>query len=107
MSILGVIVRARVADVSALREQLALLPGVDVALDPGDGRLILVIEDALGRSAAASLAELSQWPIVINTSLVYEHSGADILDEPGAIAEYTDWRNGLDSLTRAGARGLI
>ena len=101
MSILGVIVRARLEDVAALRDRLAQLTGVDVALDPGDGRLILVIEDVPGCAAAASLAEISQWPIVINTSLVYEHSGVDVSDEQPAIADYTDWRSSLNSLNRA------
>ena len=104
MSILGVIVRARVDDEAALRERLAQLAGVDVALDPGDGRLILVIEDAPGRAAAASLAEISQWPIVINTSLVYEHSGADVSDSQPGVADYADWRNSLTSLNRTRPR---
>jgi periplasmic nitrate reductase NapD len=100
MSILGVIVRARTDDAATLRERLTELVGVDVALDPGDGRLILVIEDAPGRAAAASLAEISQWPIVINTSLVYEHSGADVSDSQPEIAEFSDWRSSLSAAHR-------
>ena len=101
MSILGVIVRSRAADAAALRERLAALSGVEIALDPGDGRLILVIEDAPGRAAAASLAEIALWPLVINTSLVYEYSGADIDDEAADVHDYTEWRS---SLTNPGCR---
>jgi periplasmic nitrate reductase NapD len=90
MSILGVIVRTRADATAALRERLASLAGVDVALDPGDGRLILVIEDTPGNSAAQSLSEIGSWPSVINTSLVYEHIGD--APEVTAICEYSDWR---------------
>lgn len=92
MSILGVIVRAQARNVTALREQLALLAGVDIALDPGDGRLILVIEDAPGQTAAASLAQIAQWPGVLNTSLVYEHSDPDLPDNEPGVADFTAWR---------------
>ena len=95
MSILGVIVRSRAADAAALRERLAALPGVDVALDPGDGRLILVMEDAAGGTAAARLGEIALWPTVINTSLVYEYSGPDLPDAQAGVADYSDWRSSL------------
>jgi periplasmic nitrate reductase NapD len=96
MSILGVIVRTRPDATAALRERLAALPGVDVALDPGDGRLILVIEDAPGSSAAARLTEIGSWPSVVNTSLVYEHIGVEPHGDAPAIAAISDfsaWRH--------------
>ena len=95
MSILGVIVRARAADVSAVRARLLQMPGVDLALDPGDGRLILVIEDTPACSAAATLADIALWPLVLNTSLVYEYSGADLAEHQAGVAAYTDWRDSL------------
>jgi periplasmic nitrate reductase NapD len=95
MSILGVIVRTRAEAAAALRARLVQLPGVDVALDPGDGRLILVIEDAPGSSAAARLTEIGSWPNVVNISLVYEHIGTELhgdIDPAAAIADYSAWR---------------
>ena len=74
MSVLGVIVRARPTDRQSVAERLRALPGADLALDPGDGRMVLVLEDTPGRSAAESLSEIALWPQVLNTSLVYEHS---------------------------------
>ena len=74
MSILGVIVRTRPADREVVAEQLRALPGTDLAIDPGDGRMVLVIEDAATQSAAETLAQIALWPNVLNTSLVYEHS---------------------------------
>ena len=46
MSILGVAVRTRAEDAPEIARRIAALPGADVALDPGDGRLVLVLEDA-------------------------------------------------------------
>jgi periplasmic nitrate reductase NapD len=94
MSILGVILRAREADLPAIGERLATLPGVDQAARDG-GRLVLVIEDAGGRSAAATMAEIALWPQVLNTSLVYEYSGPDVPGDPGAVQDYADWRTSL------------
>ena len=68
MSILGVAVRTRAADAPDVARRIAALPGADVALDPGDGRLVLVIEDAevdgtlVG--AASTLAAIALWPQV-------------------------------------------
>lgn len=95
MSILGVIVRTQPGTTGTVRDRLAGRVGVDIAADPGDGRLILVLEDAGGGSAAGTLGELALWPEVLNTSLVYEYSGPDA--PAPAVASYTDWRNGLAS----------
>ncbi|MFM2346165.1 MAG: hypothetical protein RL654_918 [Pseudomonadota bacterium] len=96
MSILGAIVRTHRERVAAVAVQLASQSGVDVALDPGDGRLILVIEDSAGRSAASALAAIALMPDVINVSLVYEHGGDD--PEESAGMQATSWRAGLHEM---------
>jgi nitrate reductase NapD len=92
MSILGVIVRTRLADRASVAARLSVTPGVDLALDPGDGRMVLVLENAATQTAAATLAQIAQWPQVLNTSLVYEHAepgdGSDALGPAG----YSAWR---------------
>jgi len=98
MTILGAILRSHPEQTADLRERLAARTGVDVALDPGDGRLILVIEDSADAAAAAVLAEIASWPAVINTSLVYEYSGPDAPAAGPALESYTDWRDGLGKL---------
>ena len=98
MSILGVILRSRVGDVAAVSRRLAQMPGVDIAINPGDGRLILVIEDTPGRPAATSLAEFALWPLVLNTSLVYEYSGPDLPDQEAGVTGYAAWRESLTTL---------
>ncbi len=108
MSILGVIVRVRPALKASVAAQLSTTPGVEIALDPGDGRLVLVIEDALvdgqRQPAAATMAAIANAPQMLCTSLVYEHSG----DEPPMPAaeaiDYRAWRGSLQTLGAEGAR---
>lgn len=108
MSILGVIVRARRADAPSLARRMTALPGAEVALDPGDGRLVVVIDDAPNaegspQAAAATLAEIAQWPEVLDTSLVYEYSGPDAPAAAGSdMSDYQAWRG---SLMDRGAEG--
>lgn len=96
MSILGAIVRTSRDRVADLSRQLAQQPGVDVALDPGDGRLILVIEDSAGTAASATLAAIALLPGVVDVSLVYEHGGDDPAESAGMNA--TSWRAGLHEM---------
>ena len=100
MSILGTVVRTRPEHAAPVAQRLSALPGVDLALNPGDGRLVAVIEDAMldGQpvSAAATLAQVAQWPDVMGTSLVYEYSGPDAPPPEGSDAiDYRAWRDSL------------
>jgi nitrate reductase NapAB chaperone NapD len=89
MSILGVIVRARPSATAALRDWLAHLDGVDLALDARDGRFILVIEDGADRTAAATMSALASHPDVVNTSLVFEYTGGDV----SVVQDFSAWRS--------------
>ncbi len=108
MSILGAVVRVRPEHLAAVEPRLAALPGTDLALNPGDGRLVLVLEDAeldgVVHGAAATLASIALWPEVLNTSLVYEYSGPDAPPAGGgAVEDYRAWRGSLkDWAGRAG-----
>lgn len=101
MSILGAVVRVRPADLAVTAAELAAFPGTEVALDPGDGRLVLVIEDAERdgqlHAAAATLASIALLPQVLNTSLVYEYSGPDA-PAPAGVHDYRAWRGSLHDL---------
>lgn len=107
MSILGVIVRTRPEDLVATEAALRGLPGTDVATPAGaaDGRLVLVIEDSAERAAASVMAEIALWPQVLNTSLVYEYSGADVPHTEAGVTAYTDWRASLSDLAGRPAKG--
>jgi nitrate reductase NapAB chaperone NapD len=104
MSILGAVVRTRPEHVAAVASRLAALPGVDLALNPGDGRMVVVIEDAAADDgqrvpAATTLAEVALWPEVLSASLVYEYSGPDAMPEGMTeMADYRAWRGSITSL---------
>lgn len=95
MSILGVIVRCRVADLAEIERSLRACPGVSVAdRAEADGRLVVVIEDSADMAAAVTMAQIAARPKVLNVSLVYEYSGPD---SPGPQAEadpFQAWRRG-------------
>ncbi|MBL8459132.1 MAG: chaperone NapD [Zoogloea sp.] len=94
MSILGLIVRCQPQLTGGVAERLRAEPGAELAerADADDGRLVLLLEDAPGRSAAAAMAAIALWPEVLNTSLVYEYSGPDSPAPEGSDHQYTDWR---------------
>lgn len=115
MSILGVVVRVRRTDLDAARARLRGAAGVELAADPDDGRLILLVEDArVGDGvcgAADTLARIAGWPEVLNTSLVYEYSGpdsppAEARDRTADRLDYRAWRGlGSDGWRGAARRG--
>jgi len=100
MSILGAIIRTRIGNVADVAQQLQGCAGVDLALNPGDGRLVIVLEDCevdgLVKTAAEQLAAIALWPDVLNTSLVYEYSGPDSPAPAGAEGvDFKAWRRSL------------
>jgi nitrate reductase NapD len=101
VSILGAIVRVHPRDRPDVARRLREMPGVELALDPGDGRLVLVIEDIeidrVIHEAATALQHIAHWPAVLSTSLVYEYSGPDIAAAPVAVEDYSAWRGALSS----------
>jgi len=98
MSVLGAVVRTKPVSVPGLALRLGSMRGVDLALNPGDGRMVIVIEDVAGpvgadepASAAEVLTHIARWPEVLSTSLVYEYSGPDA--PAPATAQGTDFRS--------------
>ena len=101
MSILGTVVRVRPEHLNEVTIQLAALPGLDIALNPGDGRLVIVLEDTADTTAVQTMAIMALMPQVLNTSLVYEYSGADAMpaESPGSKAiNYQSWRTNLSQM---------
>jgi periplasmic nitrate reductase NapD len=100
MSILGAVIRLRPEHLDAVTPRLHALAGVDLALNPGDGRLVLVLEDVeingTVHEAATTLDRIAQWPEVLNTSLVYEYSGPDAPAAQSGVRDYRDWRGRLE-----------
>jgi periplasmic nitrate reductase NapD len=81
MNISSVIVRTRPEKLGAVLDGLALIPGVEVHADPGDGRLVLTIEDREGCSTADAFVSMHQLDGVLTASLVYEYCDDDLGQE--------------------------
>ena len=101
MSILGAVIRAHPRELTALRRQLSAFPGLSIEADPGDGRLVILIEDSSvhpERSAVATLNAVGQLPEALSLSLVYEYSGPDSAPPSGMSAvDFRSWREGREA----------
>ena len=81
--------------------QLSGVAGLDIALNPGDGRLVVIIEDTPDMPAAQTMAAIALLPQVLNTSLVYEYSGPDVAhteSPPHPDTRYQSWRTSLSQM---------
>ncbi len=76
MSILGTVVRTRREHLDTVVAQLADFSGLEVALNPGDGRLVVLIENSPTSTAAETMRVMALIPEILSTSLVYEYSDA-------------------------------
>lgn len=107
MSILGVVVRVRPQDREAVVGQLSAFEGLDVAIDAQDGRLVVIIEDTQTVAAADTMAAIATFPLVLNTSLVYEYSGPDAPTATSASSDndfhYQAWRGPVGQNPRTNA----
>lgn len=95
------VVRTNQANAQVVATRLADEIRAEVAPHPGDGRLVIVLEDgpagmdarSTSDSAAARLARIALWPEVLSTSLVFEYSGPDApAPETGADHDFHTWR---------------
>jgi len=78
MSILGCVFRVKAEKLTHVLAILEATDGVDVAINPGDGRLVLLLEDTQTIGAAQTFAAISLFPDVLSSLLVYEYSGPDL-----------------------------
>ena len=106
MSVLGVVVRVSPAHREAVSQRLARTPGVDLGPDPGDGRLIAVIESTADTPAAAIMADIAQWPAVHNLSLVFEQSDPDAAEQPAEF-DFRAWRSSVGDFARRQAEPAV
>lgn len=87
MSILGTVVRTRREHLETVVAQLSDFSGLEVALNPGDGRLVVLIENSPTRTAAETMNAMAQIPQILSTSLVYEYSDATQVHPQAAPAQ--------------------
>lgn len=101
MTILGTVVRTRPEQAAAVQAEIARFPGTDIALNSGDGRLVVLLEDTETATAAQNMAAIALLPEVLNLSLVYEYSGPDTLgpeDLADRVSRYQSWRTTLSQM---------
>jgi nitrate reductase NapAB chaperone NapD len=69
MTASGLLVRVCPEHRAAVKRQLALLPGVTILSDPGDGSLHVEVEDKqaglVWHGAQATVAAIAEWPLVL------------------------------------------
>jgi nitrate reductase NapD len=73
VNISSVILRARPEKLPGVRNDLAMIPGVEIHADGNDGRLILTIEDGAGYAPPDVFLKLHELDGVISASLVYQY----------------------------------
>ena len=102
MSILGCVLRIKVDKLPHVMALLTSTEGVDVAMNPGDGRLVLILEDTQTTGAAQTFAAISLFPEVLSASLVYEYSGPDVvnIDADDDNTRYQSWRTTMAQMAK-------
>lgn len=97
MSVLGCIFRVKADKLPQVLVTLNTTQGVDVAMNLGDGRMVLILEDTQTTSAAQTFAAISLLPEVLSASLAYEYSGPDVVNigPQEADTRYQSWRTTL------------
>lgn len=102
MSILGCVLRVKAEKLPQVLATLTTTAGVDVAMNPGDGRLVLIVEDTETTGAAQTFAAISLFPEVLSASLVYEYSGPDVahVDADQDNTRYQSWRTTMAQMAK-------
>lgn len=80
----SLVLRARPEQRTAVRSEIAGLPGVEIYADCEDGRFVLVVEHDPDTSPAAVYDRLHAVDGVLNVSLVYQYSDEALEQEPEA-----------------------
>jgi nitrate reductase NapD len=70
----GVLVHARVNDVSEVCLRLEMLDGVDVQTTTNDGRIVVLVESAGPKSTADCFTRIQNLDGVLSAALVYHYS---------------------------------
>lgn len=74
MNISSVVLRAQPAQLGAVQDALAELPGVEVHAATNDGRLVVTLEDAGTASAADTFVKLHDIRGVMSVAMIYQYS---------------------------------
>jgi len=74
MKIVSLVLKFLPEDVDAVKFAIEPIPGASVAVDNGDGRMIVLLEDGPDYAVSDSILQVHQIPQVMSTTLSYEYS---------------------------------
>ncbi|MDR3221901.1 MAG: chaperone NapD [Candidatus Accumulibacter sp.] len=74
MKIVSLVLKFLPRHASEVRASVEAAPGASVAVDSGDGRMIVLLEDGLGYAVSDSILRVHQIPQVMSATLSYEYS---------------------------------
>lgn len=80
-NICGVLVHVRPAERHRVKAELESRPGVEVHTMTDDGKLVVVVEDAAGQWAGATITSFHDIDGVLSVALVYHHFDKDLEGE--------------------------
>jgi nitrate reductase NapD len=74
MKIVSLVLKFLPRHAPEVRKSAEAVPGASVAVDSGDGRMIVLLEDGPGYATADSILQVHQIPQVMSATLAYEYS---------------------------------
>lgn len=80
LNVVGIVVFTAPGKTDSVQSALALLPGVDIHSDTGDGRLVVTAIDTEASLAIDQLASMNRTPGVVSTMLAYHQ-----VDRPNEV----------------------
>ncbi len=74
MKIASLVLKFLPESAAEVRAGVEQVPGASVAVDTGDGRMIVVVEDVDGLSTADAIIKVHHVPHVMSVTLAYEYT---------------------------------
>ncbi|MCL2589508.1 MAG: chaperone NapD [Betaproteobacteria bacterium] len=82
MKIVSLVLKFMPMNAEAIKSAVGTIPGASVAVDSGDGRMIVLLEDGSDYAVSDSILQVHHIPQVMSVTLSYEYS-----DEAHALEE--------------------
>ncbi|HZX29936.1 MAG TPA: chaperone NapD [Rhodocyclaceae bacterium] len=74
MKIVSLVLKTLPEHAASVIDQVEAVPGASLALDAGDGRLVVLIEDGEDYAVSDSILQIHRVPHVMSVTLSYEYS---------------------------------
>jgi len=74
MKIVSLVLKLMPEDASAVKSAIEPIPGASVAIDSGDGRMVVLLEDGSDYAISDSILKVHHIPQAMSVTLSYEYS---------------------------------